>query len=70
MQTFVLAAGLSTTGGSACFADEAAFLVNQCFIAAVRAFLAFGFRAVQDVFLQSTLYAVFPSVDVLAVQLQ
>ena len=53
MQTFVLAVGLSTAGSSARLADEATFLVNQCFVTAVGAFLAFGFRAVLDVFLQA-----------------
>ena len=56
MQTFVLAVGLSTAGSSARLADEATFLVNQCFVAAVGAFLAFGFRAVLDVFLQGAFH--------------
>ena len=68
MQTFVLAVGLSTAGSSARLADEATFLVNQCFVTAVGAFLAFGFRAVRDVFLQGTFHTVFPRVDVFALQ--
>ena len=45
-------------------------LVNQCFVTAVGAFLAFGFRAVLDVFLQGAFHTVLPGVDVFAVQLQ
>ena len=70
MQTFVLAVGLSTARSSARLADEATFLVNQCFVTAVGALLAFGFRAVLDVFLQGAFHTVLPGVDVFAVQLQ
>ena len=58
------------TGCTAGGADKAAFLINQCLVAAIRAFLTFGCGAVRNVFLQGTFHAVFPGIDVLAVQLQ
>ena len=61
---------LSAAGCTASGADETTFLIDKGFVAAVRAFLAFGFRSVRYVFLQCAFHAVLPGVDVLAVQLQ
>ena len=70
MQTFVFAARLSAAGSTASLADEAAFLVDETLIAAVGTFLALGFGAVEHILLQGTFHTIFPSVDVLAVELQ
>ena len=70
MQTFVFAVRLSAAGSTAGLADETAFLVDESFVATVGAFLALGFGAVEHIFLQSTFHTIFPSVDVLAVELQ
>ena len=61
---------LSAPACTAVFAYQAAFLVNQSFVAAVRTFLSFGFSAVDDVFFQRAAHAHLPGVDVLALKLQ
>ena len=61
---------LSAAGCTASGADETTFLIDKGFVAAVRAFLSFGFRSVLDIFLQCTFYTVFPSIDVFAIQLE
>ena len=61
---------LTASGSTASGTDQTAFLVDQSFITAIRAFLSFGFRSVLNIFLQCTFYTVLPSVDALAVQLQ
>ncbi len=61
---------LSAAGCTASGADETTFLIDKGFVAAVRAFLAFGLCAVCDVLLQSAFHTVFPGIDVFAVQLE
>ena len=62
----MLTASGSTTSGT----DQTAFLIDQSFITAIRAFLSFGFRSVLNVFLQCTFHTIFPSIDTFAVQLE
>ena len=62
--------GLTTTGSAAIFANQAAFLIYQCFLIAVRALLAFCLGTVDYVFLQGTFYTILPSVDVFTIQLE
>ena len=61
---------LSATRCAASFTNQTAFLINKCFITAVRTFLAFGFRAISYVLLQSTFHTVLPGIDAFTIQLQ
>jgi hypothetical protein len=61
---------LSTTAGAAVGADEAAFLIYECLLAAVGTGLSFGNGTILYIFLQGTLYTYLPGVDALAVELQ
>ena len=60
----------STFGSPAVAAFEASFLVNQRFLTADGAFLAFGFGLVGQVFFQRPLHTVLPGIDGLTVELQ
>ena len=54
---------LTASGSTASGTDQTAFLIDQSFITAIRAFLSFGFRSVLNIFLHCTFYTVLPSVD-------
>lgn len=57
--------GLAALGGAAGGADEAAFLVDEGFLAAVGATLTRGLGAVGEVLLECTFHTHFPCVDAL-----
>ena len=61
---------LSAAAGTTVLAYQAALLIDECLLTAIRTLLPLGLSTIHNIFLKRTLHTVLPSIDALALELQ